>query len=117
MFPYQNLEVYKKAFAVNRLVYHFIKENSSIPTYVTNQLGRSSLSIVLNIAEGSAKLTKRDRKSFFAIARGSTFECAAIISFLNVEKEIVKELNDDVEGRLEEISKMLYAMIKNLESS
>jgi four helix bundle protein len=82
MFPYQKLEVYKKAFLLNKSVYTLIKGNSSIPTYVKNQLGRASLSIVLNIAEGSAKLTNRDRKSFFVIARGSTFECAAIIDIL-----------------------------------
>ncbi|MDF2454850.1 MAG: ribosomal protein [Cytophagaceae bacterium] len=88
MFPYQKLEVYKKAFLLNKSVYTLIKGNSSIPTYVKNQLGRASLSIVLNIAEGSAKLTNRDRKSFFVIARGSTFECAAIIDILQSENEV-----------------------------
>ncbi|MBC7485325.1 MAG: four helix bundle protein [Cytophagaceae bacterium] len=56
MFPYQKLEVYKKAFLINKSLYNLLKGNSEIPPYLKNQLGRASLSIVLNIAEGSAKL-------------------------------------------------------------
>ncbi len=116
MFPYQKLEVYKKSFLLNKTVYHLIKNNSTIPSYVRNQLGRASLSIVLNVAEGSAKLTKKDRKSFFVIARGSTFECAAIIDIIHSENEVSLELKNELDTGFEEISKMLYTMIKNLEN-
>ncbi len=116
MLSYQKLEVYKKAYLVNKSIYNLIKENSNIPAYAKNQLGRASLSIVLNIAEGSAKFTKRDRRSFFVIARGSVFESAALIDILSDENEIPLELKNQLEARFEEISKMLYAMIKNLET-
>lgn len=115
MFPYQKLEVYKKAFQLNKTIYSLLKSNSSIPYYVKNQFGRASLSIVLNIAEGSAKVTSKDRKNFLIIARGSTFECAAIVDILYSENEIIEELKLQLGNGLEEISKMLYAMIKNLE--
>jgi four helix bundle protein len=115
MFSYQKLEVYKKAFLLNQSVYTFIKEHSKIPAYAKNQLGRASLSIVLNIAEGSAKFTKKDRRSFFVIARGSVFESAAMIDILYAENEISSELKKQLEQGLEEVSRMLYAMIKNLE--
>jgi four helix bundle protein len=115
MFPYQKLEVYKKSFLLNKKVYHLIKTNSAIPAYLKNQLGRASLSIVLNIAEGSAKLTSKDRKSFFVIARGSTFECAAIVDILHSENEVSLEFKNELDSGFEEISKMLYSMIKNLE--
>jgi four helix bundle protein len=115
MFPYQNLEVYKKAFQFNKTIYNLLKKNTSIPSYLKNQLGRASLSIVLNIAEGSAKVTAKDRKNFLVIARGSTFECAAIVDMLHSENEISMEFKHDLRSTLEEISKMLYAMIRNLE--
>jgi len=115
MFPYQGLDVYKKAFATNKIIYRFLKGNKFIPTYVKDQLGRASLSIMLNIAEGSAKFGKKDRRNFYVTARGSVFECAALLHFLYDEQEIVIEVFQEVSNSYEEISKMLYSMIKNLE--
>ncbi len=115
MFPYENLEVYKKAYAANQKVYRFLKVNKSIPTYVKDQLGRASLSIVLNIAEGSAKFSNKDRRNFYVTARGSAFECAALIIFLNEEGEITDELKTELTSYCEVISRMLFTMIKNLE--
>ena len=79
-------------------------------------MGRASLSIVLNIAEGRAKFTKKDRRSFFVIARGSVFESAAMIDVLHSENEITLGLKTQLEEGLEEVSKMLYSMIRNLEN-
>ena len=47
--------------------------------YVKDQLRRASLSVVLNVAEGSAKPTKRDRMKFYNIAFGSLREVQAIL--------------------------------------
>jgi len=55
--------------------------------YVIDQLGRASFSIVLNIAEGSGKASLNDRKNYFTIARGSVFECVAVIDILKDEKK------------------------------
>jgi four helix bundle protein len=46
---------------------------------MADQLRRAALSTPLNIAEGSGKNTGPDQRRFYAIARGSEMECAAII--------------------------------------
>lgn len=115
MFPYENLEVYKKAYAANQIVYRLLKGNKSIPGYAKDQLGRASLSIMLNIAEGSAKFSNKDRRNFYVTARGSVFECAALVSFLCEEGEIPCEIKTELTSSYEETSKMLFTMIKNLE--
>jgi four helix bundle protein len=117
MFSYQKLEVYNRAFLLNKSIYRLIKNKSQIPSYVKNQLGRASLSVILNIAEGSAKFSNKDRSNFFVTARGSIFECASIIEFLQSEDEISLGTMRQLNPEFEEISKMLFAMIRNLEKN
>ena len=114
MFAFETREVYKKALSANKQVYRFLKFNKSIPIYYKSQFGRARLSIMLNIAEGSGKFSLKDRRNFYIIARGSTFECASIVSFLHEEGEIPVELTEELRSIYEEISRMLYTMIKNL---
>lgn len=49
-----------------------------------NQFARASLSIVLNLAEGSGKPTNRDRKRFYFISYGSLREVATILSVSSI---------------------------------
>ena len=48
-----------------------------------NQFQRASLSIILNLAEGSAKPTAKDRKKFYRISLGSLREVQAILSIVD----------------------------------
>ena len=55
-----------------------------------NQFQRASLSIVLNLAEGSAKSTPKDRRKFYRIAFGSLREVQAILDIVG-HIELIKE--------------------------
>ncbi|MFZ4786225.1 MAG: four helix bundle protein [Flavobacteriales bacterium] len=114
VFDFQKLEVYKKSRRFHISCKSILK---SIATekYVGDQLGRASYSVVLNIAEGSAKQTKPDRKNFFTISRGSVFECVAILDILREEDKISEREYLSTVKIADEVSRILYAMIKNLE--
>jgi len=114
MFSYEKLEVYQKAYNTNHKVYCLLKGNKTIPNYAKNQLGRASLSIMLNIAEGSAKFSNKDRRNFYITARGSAFECASLITFLCDEGEVTIDLKEDLCQSYQEISRILFTMIQNL---
>jgi four helix bundle protein len=60
-------------------------------------------------------LATGDRKNFMIIARGSAFECVAILEYLFEIDELSKESFDHYVGSLEEISKMLFALIKRMD--
>ncbi len=51
----------------------------SLPLHLRDQLLRAASSIPLNLAEGSAKPTAKDRRKFYAIAFGSLREVQAVI--------------------------------------
>ena len=55
-----------------------------------NQFQRASLSIVLNLAEGTAKPTAKDRRKFYRISLGSLREVQAILDIIGNIK-LIKE--------------------------
>jgi four helix bundle protein len=50
------------------------------------------------------------------VARGSAFECVAIIEFLYEVAETEKDAYVNYLNNLEEISKMLYGLIRGLDT-
>jgi four helix bundle protein len=57
-----------------------------------DQLDRASVSIVLNIAEGSGRFAPADKAHFYLIARGSAMECLAAVSLLQARSLAAPEL-------------------------
>lgn len=113
MFDFQKLAVYQKAKAFH-LECKNIMLNNNLDRYVNDQFGRAPFSVILNIAEGSGKFSKRDRRNFFVISRGSVFECVAILDNL-FEQGIIEERElRKMILQADELSRMLFAMIQNL---
>lgn len=89
-------------------------EENDFDRATNDQLRRASLSIMLNIAEGSSRFTNPDRRHFMIIARGSAFECAALLEFLAENHGLSADKFDCEFERLDEISRMLFSLIKKL---
>jgi four helix bundle protein len=107
MFHFQSLDVYKCAAAFLPISYGLAKLADG---EMASQLRRAALSISLNIAEGTGRIGKDERR-FFVTARGSGFECAAL---LDAMQAIGVEDPRIVEGRalLVRIVSMLTKMIR-----
>jgi four helix bundle protein len=114
MFDFQKLDVYQKSKNFCKEI-HPILDEKNFDSVTNDQLRRASFSIMLNIAEGTSRFSNKDRKNFFVVARGSAFECVAILEYLHETKEIGMEVFVESEKKLEEISKMLFGLIKNLD--
>ena len=113
-FDFQKLEVYRKSRDFYLLCKTLLTDKT-LERYVRDQLGRASYSIILNIAEGSAKKTNADRRHFFTVSRGSLFECVAIIDLLHQEGKVDHIAYSRKMDLASEISKMLFVMARNLE--
>lgn len=111
MFDFEKLDVYKKAKELNKEILKFLKENRQIDSYVRDQLRRASISTVINIAEGSGKFSKADKRNFYIIARGSVYECVSLLEIMFEENQITKEKFQDFYQKFETISKMLLGLI------
>lgn len=113
MFDFQKLLVYQKAKSFHLSCKELLTQYR-LDSYVKDQLGRASFSVVLNIAEGSGKFSKPDRRNYFTTARASIFECVAILDILSDQGELAKENVGALYRLADELSKMLFSMIRNL---
>lgn len=113
MFDFEKLDVCQKSKLFNKIVFSLLKD-TFIDKVIKDQLRRASFSVMLNIAEGSSRFSNADRRHFLVIARGSAFECVAIFDFLKDESMLNEEMHSDLYLKAEELSKMLFSMIKKL---
>lgn len=76
-----------------------------------DQLDRAAISILLNIAEGAGKIGTKDKARYYAIARGSAFECGAVYDAL-AKRDLVDPNNyRRAKWLLGRIASMLTALI------
>ena len=112
MFGFQKLDVDRCAIEFGGFA---VPLSETVPkgfAALVDQLRRASASIPLNIAEGSGKLDK-DARRFYAIARGSALECAAIVDVLKALSLIQPEAYDRLQALLDRIVAMLTKLIRD----
>jgi four helix bundle protein len=94
-----------------QLALEFESESSQVasraPAHIRSQFQRASLSIVLNIAEGTGRWLPSDKARFYSIARGSATECAAILDVLRLRRLVPEERCRQGRGQLLRIVQML----------
>jgi len=115
MFNFENLNVYKKAIDFVKLVYVATKEFPREEVFgLTSQFRRAAVSITLNIDEGTAQ-TKKGFRKFLDIARGSVFECVAILQISQDLNYINAQKLEQLRAALVIISKMLSGLKQSLD--
>jgi len=112
---FRDLKVWRKAIDLSISVYDFTGEFPGSELYgLSSQMRRASVSVASNIAEGSARGTKRDFRQFVKLARGSICE-------LQTQLVIAVQLGFGNRGKCEklealsqEVGKMLSGLSKYL---
>lgn len=56
----------------------------------------------------------KDRKNYFTTARGSVFECVAVLDILSDENNITNKELEPLMKNADELSRILFVMIRNL---
>ena len=82
---------------------------------LTNQFRRAAVSIPANIAEGSGRKSIKDMLRFFIHSRGSIEECQYFLILAKDLNFINLEAFHHLQGKLNQIGKLLNGLIKSLE--
>ncbi len=101
---HRDLDVWKKSIDLVTLIYKYTAEYPKDEVYgLTSQIRRCAVSIPSNIAEGSARTTRKDFSHFLAIALGSVAE-------LETQLIISRNLNFLSEAVLDELISELISI-------
>lgn len=76
-----------------------------------DQLRRASLSIILNIVEGGARKSPKERKHFLNISFASLKETKYLVLFAQEFNLIENEFIDDVAQKMSRLAAVLYGIV------
>lgn len=113
MFDFEKLDVYQVIKVNNTKVLKFVFGHPTLDLYIKDQWKRANMSIILNLAEGTGRMSNTDKKHFLTIARGSVFEAVAILETVKELGMIEETLFTEFYESYEQISKMLLGMIRS----
>jgi four helix bundle protein len=113
MSDYMKLEVWQKSRALARDIYGasgcFPKDDLF---GLTQQIRRAAASILSNIAEGAGRGSRRDRRQFMLIARGSAFEVETHLFLAEDLRYVSSEKAAELRQRASQIARMLSGLIR-----
>ena len=110
---YRELKVWQMSKTLCRRVYELLRKFPDEERYaLCDQLRRAVVSVPSNIAEGNGRASTSEYVRFLSIARGSLFE-------VRTQLELAEEFGyikvpEDVQSMMEQIAKMLYALMCKL---
>jgi len=114
-FRFENLDIWHAARGFAKLVYPLTAKFPRHEDYgLHSQMNRAANSVVLNIAEGSARSTDRAFDNYLEIAIGSTFEVAAASFRALDEKYISEQEQKNLYNEAEILAKRINAFRRTL---
>jgi four helix bundle protein len=113
MFDFEKLDIYQVLRDLNYKVFSFLNNDQKVEPMVKDQWKKASQSAVLNLAEGTGRMTTADKKHFLTISRGSIFECVALMQQIFDQGQIETKLYEELYEKYEQASKMLLGMFRS----
>ncbi|MGO8703571.1 MAG: four helix bundle protein [Candidatus Brocadiia bacterium] len=118
---HENLDVYKLELSfiawVTVLIQEARKAHDASMAEVCDQLDRSSLSSLLNTAEGNGKRQRHLRARYFDDARGSAAESAACLDAIVAKGAMIPERIQAGKEKLVRIVQMLTRMVERFSNT
>ena len=113
MFDFEKLDIYQVLRDLNYRVFTYLNEDKKIDQNIRDQWKKASQSSVLNLAEGTGRMTTEDKKHYLTISRGSIFESVALMQQVFDQGNIDTKIYEELYAKYEQASKMLLGMYRS----
>lgn len=115
----ENLKVFQDSHQLTLELYKITKKFPNDEKFgLISQIKRASSSICANLMEGSHRNNKKEYRQFVGIARGSIGELKYHLLLLSKDLGYIDfEQYKMIINKINEISKMLYGLVKSLEKA
>ncbi len=111
-------QVYKDSQELLSLILKLVKKLPKEFRYeLGSQIIRSAFSVILNIAEGSGKISDKELNRFIDISLGSLYETLAATDSLRKNKLITENEFEETFGKIVSISNQLGGFKKKLDNN
>ena len=110
MFGHERFKAYQLSIEFVKIALQLLDQIPKGNRNLQDQFKRAAISIPLNLAEGSGKTTNKDKLKFYAIARGSVMECAAICDVIKLTENRFEAQATDAKKLLEQIARILSSI-------
>ncbi len=115
MYHFEKLEIWQKAMKLVDEIYSITEIFPSKEKFaLIDQIRRSTVSIPINIAEGSGRNSKKEFIQFLSIARGSLYETVTLLMIAKNRSYIEDLKYTELSGSIDSINKMLSRLISSL---
>jgi four helix bundle protein len=113
--PHKRLNAWNKAIDLTVDIYKLTDTLPKTEIYgLSGQMRRASISAASNIAEGAGRQTKKEFINYLHIAQGSLSELDTQLIIANRIEYITSDVCNEMENKIETISKMITGLIKSL---
>ncbi len=117
-FDFEKLEVYQRAVDFANVVYKLTKNFPKNEQFgIVSQLRRASLSISLNIAEGTGRYNNPERRQFYRMGRASIHECVPLLELSFRQDYIDLKRHEELKQECVGLAKMVSGLINSLPTS
>jgi four helix bundle protein len=107
---HEKLICYQKALQLAKNLHNEYQSFGLGYAYIKDQTKRAISSVCLNLCEGNAKRSLKDRRRFFDIAKGSIAEVSACLDLMEAFGLISSSTHQQYKSEAVEVIKMLYGL-------
>ena len=112
-YSFEKLEIWKLAKELTMKIYEISKVYPNYEKYgISSQIQRAVISISTNIAEGSARESKKDQAHFLNIAFSSLMEVLSLLSVAEELKYHPKEITEELRNKIDHLANKINALRK-----
>lgn len=111
-FQFHRLSIARESIALADEILMHLPRFPTTLRFLSDQLGRAAVSVAANIAESCGRETRRDRRHFLVIARGSLLEAATLLEIAAQRGIIAPADLAKIRDRADNVARLLTGMIR-----